>query len=127
MLYPYGGTLCRYSDSGKYHAVNGTKGYRWLPASEVKDDPDKQMHIDKSYYDALVTDAINSISALGDYDWFVEKVDVKTPDDFTRCPIYTREYSKDEGFHCGHCEHYNTGDVTNFEETCKQGFTTLPF
>lgn len=64
-----GGTLLREKD-GKYYAVQGTKGYRWLE-SEVVQTLDKEDDIDKSYWNKLVTDAIDAISEQGDYEWFV--------------------------------------------------------
>ena len=64
-----GGELLREKD-GKYYAATGTKGFRWLESETVK-----QLHkedgIDLSYYDALVKDAVSSLIAYGDFDWFV--------------------------------------------------------
>ena len=54
----------------KYDSVTGTKGYRWLEAETVKKQS-KENDIDKSYYDAFVNEAKESISELGDYEWFV--------------------------------------------------------
>ena len=55
-----GGTLYRKDASGKYFAVTGSKGYKWLEADYVKafDLTDK---IDYSYYEKLVDEARNSI------------------------------------------------------------------
>ena len=52
-----------------YDAVVGTKGYRWLESEEVIKN-NKENDIDTSYYDALVNDAIDTISTFGDYEWF---------------------------------------------------------
>lgn len=52
-----------------YDAVVGTKGYRWLESEEVIKNK-KENDIDTSYYDALVNDAIDTISTFGDYEWF---------------------------------------------------------
>lgn len=64
-----GGELLRF-DGGKYSAVTGTKGYRWLESETIKqlgrfDD------IDKSYYTKLVDEAVNDISQYTDFEWFV--------------------------------------------------------
>lgn len=65
-----GGNLYYKNDTGKYLAVSGTKGYRWLESELVK-----RLHreddIDLSYYDTLVNDAAETISFYGDLEWFV--------------------------------------------------------
>ena len=64
-----GGILYRVND-GKYYAAAGTKGYRWLEAETVKV-LEKEDSIDRTYYEALVHDAVTDISKYGDFDWFV--------------------------------------------------------
>lgn len=64
-----GGELYRVKD-GKYFAVTGTKGYRWLESEMVKT-LGKENDIDRSYYDNLVTEAANDISKYGDLEWFI--------------------------------------------------------
>lgn len=56
--------------NGKYNAATGTKGYRWLEAEMVRE-LGKQDDIDRSYYDVLVNEAVDSISEFGDFEWFV--------------------------------------------------------
>ena len=53
----------------KYDAVVGTKGYRWLEAEVVKGTCEK--NIDKTYYDKLVDEAVETIGEYGDVEWFV--------------------------------------------------------
>ena len=64
-----GGKLYRYND-GKYYAATGTTGFRWLEAELVKT-LGKEEDIDRSYYDILADEAINTIKQFGDYEWFV--------------------------------------------------------
>lgn len=64
-----GGVLYREKD-GKYYAVTGTKGYRWLE-SEMVQKLDKMKDIDISYYGNLCDSAIETISKYGDFEWFV--------------------------------------------------------
>lgn len=64
-----GGILYREKD-GKFYAVPGTKGYRWLESEMVKH-LGKEKDIDRSYYDRLVDDAVETISQYGDFEWFV--------------------------------------------------------
>ena len=64
-----GGLLMREKD-GKYYAATGSKGYRWLESEMVRE-LDKLDDIDRSYYDALVNDAVETISKYGDFEWFV--------------------------------------------------------
>ena len=69
-----GGLLVRegYDKEGnvKYDAVTGTKGYRWVN-SECLSDNDISM-IDKTYYQTLVDDAVESIAKYGDAEAFIE-------------------------------------------------------
>ena len=55
----------------KYDAATGTKGYYWLESEAVKT-LGKEDDIDRSYYDKLVDNAIETISQYGDFNWFVE-------------------------------------------------------
>ena len=64
-----GGWLMREKD-GQYNSAGGAKGYRWLEAETVKE-LHKEDDIDKSYYDAMVDEAIETISKYGDYEAFV--------------------------------------------------------
>lgn len=66
-----GGILYR-EKGGKYYAVGGTKGYRWLESEMVKE-LGKEKDIDRSYYDALVDDAIKTINNWGDFEWFASE------------------------------------------------------
>lgn len=66
-----GGVLYREKD-GKYYAVGGSKGYRWLE-SEMVTELGKEKDIDRSYYDALVDDAIKAINNWGDFEWFASE------------------------------------------------------
>ena len=64
-----GGLLMREKD-GKYYAVTGTKGFRWLESEMVRE-LGKENDIDKGYYDDLVNEAVGTISKYGDFEWFV--------------------------------------------------------
>ena len=66
----YGGGVLYREKDGKYFAVGGTKGYRWLESEMVKA-LGKEDDIDRSYYDKLVSDAADSISFYGDLEWFI--------------------------------------------------------
>ena len=63
-----GGLLVREKD-GKYYAATGSKGYRWLESEIVRGN--NEHCIDKSYYNALVDTAVDTISQYGDFEWFV--------------------------------------------------------
>lgn len=83
-----GAILCREQD-GKYNAVTGTKGYRWLESEMVKE-LGKESDIDKSYYRTLVDEAVESISKYGDFEWFVSDDEPEMPVkmfDFMNTPI----------------------------------------
>ena len=71
-----GGGLLMRKNSGPvvtYGAVGGTKGYRWLESSVVKNLA-KEADIDRSYYQRLADDAINDISKFGSFNDFVNGV-----------------------------------------------------
>ena len=54
----------------KFSSATGAKGYKWLEAEMVRA-LGKENDIDRSYYDKLVNDAIETISQYGDFEWFV--------------------------------------------------------
>lgn len=62
----------------KYASATGAKGYRWLESEMVKT-LQKEKDIDRSYYDKLVDDAVASISAFGDFEWFSSDEPVEEP------------------------------------------------
>lgn len=64
-----GGELVR-EKNGKYDAVSGTKGYRWMEA-EMVETLGKQDDIDRSYYNNLVDEAVDAISQYVDFNEFV--------------------------------------------------------
>ena len=64
-----GGLLMREKD-GKYYAATGSKGYRWLESEMVKE-LSKEADINRSYYDNMVSNAVDTISQYGDFEWFV--------------------------------------------------------
>ena len=65
-----GGVMVREQD-GKYYAVTGTKGYRWLE-SEVVAQLHKEDDADSGYYENLVTEAIKAINKFGSFDRFID-------------------------------------------------------
>jgi hypothetical protein len=54
----------------KYSSATGAKGYRWLESEMVKT-LGKEADIDRSYYRAMVDDAVATISKYGDFEYFV--------------------------------------------------------
>ena len=54
---------------GKYYAVNGTKGYRWMESEIVRGV--KEPDIDMNYYNTLVENAKASISKFCDFEEFI--------------------------------------------------------
>ena len=65
-----GGLLVRDQD-GKMYNVAGSTGYRWLESELVRGTMEE--YIDKSYYNALVDAAVETISQYGDFEWFVSE------------------------------------------------------
>ena len=54
---------------GKYYAATGSKGFRWLESEMVRELKSTD-DIDRSYYDNLVDEAVETISQYGDFEWF---------------------------------------------------------
>ena len=89
-----GGVLLR-EQNGKYYAATGTTGYRWLESemifkktegttevinpetgekrevAKMSEFYDIEDIVDKSYYEKLVDDAVETISKYGDFEWLV--------------------------------------------------------
>ena len=65
-----GGLLMRLSSDGKYGAVAGTKGYRWLESDYVKEHSYSQF-IDMDYFKELANTAIDTINIYGNFELFV--------------------------------------------------------
>ena len=70
-----GGLLLRETINSKtgehgYASATGAKGYRWMESEMVRT-LDKEADIDRTYYDKLVSDAIDSINQYDDFEWFV--------------------------------------------------------
>ena len=91
----------------KYDAATGTKGYYWLESEAVKT-LGKEDDIDRSYYDKLVDNAIETISQYGDFNWFVadDSNDPVAPWEASENPEdlpWTAACGKNS---CIGCEHY---------------------
>ena len=88
-----GGLLVR-EQGGKYYAATGSKGYRWLEAETVKE-AGVENNIDRSYYNKLVDDAVRTIVAYGDFEWFVSDDPYIGPKfnkgEYMDKPVYTYE------------------------------------
>lgn len=72
-----GGILVR-EQNGKYNAATGSKGYRWLE-SEMVQELNKELDIDRSYYDTLVDKAVEEISKYGDFEQFASNDSDESP------------------------------------------------
>ena len=67
----------------KYYAATGSKGYRWLESEMVKQ-LNKEDDIDRSYYDKLLNDAVDTISGYGDFERFVSDESEKELSEFQK-------------------------------------------
>lgn len=65
----YGGGVLYRMNEGKPYAASGTTGYRWLESEKVKT-LGKEDCIDRSFYEKLVNDAVDTISKYGDFEYF---------------------------------------------------------
>jgi hypothetical protein len=65
-----GGLLIRLVD-GKQHAVTGTKDFVWLEANMAKS-MGRDIELDESYYESLLTDAYKQLEKFGDAEAFTQ-------------------------------------------------------
>lgn len=65
----HGGGLLVRDQNGKMYNVTGSSGFRWLESEMVRGT--NEDYIDRSYYNKLVEDAIETISQYGDFEMFV--------------------------------------------------------
>jgi hypothetical protein len=63
-----GGKLYRYNED-KFYAVSGTKGHLWLEASVAE--TKKNLKIDYSYFEKMVTEAVKTIEKFGPFEQLV--------------------------------------------------------
>lgn len=70
-----GGILLR-QNGDKYTAAPDSKGYRWMESEMVKT-LGKEGEINRTYYDSLLTDAIDTISKYGDFEQFAAETERK--------------------------------------------------
>ena len=67
-----GGVLVREKkDRDGYDAVNGTKGHRWLE-SEIVRSQGLEDKVDRTYYNKLCDDAVDTIEQFGIFEQFVD-------------------------------------------------------
>lgn len=107
----------------KYGAATGTKGYFWLE-SEVARQLGKEDDIDRSYYDDMVTKAVETISQFGDFERFVDLEHPYPVESFTT-PCHSEEYES-----CLQCPLFHTMEVGQGPDICEKGFyvdDVLPF
>lgn len=118
-----GGVLLREKD-GKYYAVNGSKGFRWLEAEMVKTIK-KEDDIDLRYYTNLVDTAIETISKFGDFEWFVSDDCQKERDGDV--PPWFLPCGNEEYYDCSECPNW-IRHKTPAKNECKLGYIDcLPF
>lgn len=120
-----GGDLLREKE-GKFSAVTGTKGYKWLESEMVKT-LGLESDIDRSYYDKLVDDAVAAISKYGDFEEFVSDEPLKNdiPDFPPNEPMPFPENNPP----CGKKTCFGCPEFTNdnFDVDCKLGYDPYPF
>ena len=67
----HGGGILTVLRDGKYSAVSGSKGYRWLE-SEVIQSLGREKDIDLNYYESLCTKSIEKIEKFGSFERFID-------------------------------------------------------
>lgn len=109
-----GGGLLVWEKNGKYNAVGGTKGYRWLESEMVRQ-LEKQNDICRDYYDELVKKAVETIAKYGEFEAFVNGL---PPKEYGFPPALCNRSS------CAGCPHLVEQP---FDMTCDYGYDIFPF
>ena len=105
-------TLNKNTGEKGYAAATGSKGFRWMESEMVRT-LNKHDDIDRSYYDKMVDDAVESISSYGDFEWFVsENTDVVIPPWILPCGDTKRKS-------CEGCPHFHNDE---FHMECRKGY-----
>ena len=107
----YGAGLLMREKDGKYYAVTGSKGYRWMESEMVKE-LGREDGIDRSYYDNLVDEAVKTISRYGDFEWFASD-DPYIPEKKWFCGCDHKEC--DYCFNCPHLKTENCHTYCNLD------------
>lgn len=79
-----GGGLLERGKDGRYYAVTGTKGYRWMESEMVKT-LGLEANVDESYYISLADAARAAIEEFGSFEKFVSG-EIEPVDDFMNVP-----------------------------------------
>lgn len=119
-----GGILLRKGSDGKYGAVSGTKGYRWMEAEKVKE-LKYDRYIDMKYFRELADVAIDTIRVYGNFEVFVSNDTFLNPPQMNPqlygdppwgagTPCCSAEYSS-----CSDCPHF----FDDQEYCCKLGYS----
>lgn len=118
-----GGLLVRLGANGKYDAVGGSKGFRWVESETLEHIPEAKQMIDMNYFKELIDTAIDTIEAFGDFQMFVAGEDhILTPEDRVldinidpwMLPCGTEEYEN-----CSDCPNFS---CENYGYCCKLGY-----
>lgn len=119
--------------NGKFSAVTGTKGYKWLESEMVRT-LGLEGDIDRSYYDKLVDDAVAAISKYGDFEAFVsgEPLTKKDIPDRQTASVFPPDEPSIYGeipLPCGKISCMGCPEFTNgrFDIDCKLGYDPYPF
>ena len=111
----HGGVLYREKD-GKYYAVGGTKGYRWLEAETVLQ-MNKADDLDPRYHDDLASDAIATINQFGSFKAFVADNDTPYILKEEDCLVPCGDGKYNTCFDCPNC----VGDA------CRRGYSLASY
>lgn len=97
---------------GKYYAVGGSTGYRWLEAETIHDHLEDL--VDLEYFTNLADEAVNTISQYGDFYDFVDDSECSGGGLPWKCGPECGEHSYEN---CLDCPHWRIKlDSENFEE-----------
>ena len=108
----YGGGLLMREKDGKYYAVGGTIGYRWMEAETMHEHLEDM--VDMGYFHAMADEAVAAIEKYGDFDDFVDD----GPCSNAGLPWQHEPVCGEHSYeNCLDCPHWRIHlDAVNFEE-----------
>ena len=111
-----GGVMLR-EKNGKYYAVTGTKGYRWLEAETIKT-LHRENDLDSRYHNDLANEAIKAIDKFGSFERFI---DISKPYDYSATLINDLPFDL---VPCGDPKRSSCIECPNLvNDICKRGYS----
>ncbi len=123
----HGGGIMVREKNGKYYAVTGTKGYRWLEAEVIRT-LHKENDLDLSYHQGLADTAIATINKFGSFERFVDLSKPYIPEEVEDRPKSPVDDCPFDLVPCGDNKYNTCMDCPNcVGDICKRGYSLASY